>query len=140
MKRIIWVVTAAALLLVSGLWIHEASAQVGSAKSRVKALEFRQFFHTVGPGAATTLFAVPAGSRFILTDVVISNGEIAELTEQSILSGQAIVSQFTVPARSTTAHSFASGLTFEGGSTIALQNGDSNETSTWTVTGYIAKG
>ena len=103
---------------------------------------------TVDPAIDFTVLAylVPAGRKFMLTDLVIANsGETSPAMNQQVFTGsEASCSPGTtrtnflsVPAASTLHVPFVTGVGFTAGQHVCIFNGDAAEPTYWTIRGYL---
>lgn len=138
------------LLLILGLAFAAANvavSQVPTLSVKGKLTKSREFVLIIGAGQTVQMSdvswtdgLVPSNRTFVITDVVINNiGNTTAFNMKVIRDSDAAnAPAFTVPAESTFAHSFATGLEYPGGSRIDLRNGGA-QTATFIVTGYERK-
>ena len=114
------------------------------------ALVFRGGVNIVKDNLAAATFAlvytVPAGRKFMLTDLVISNdSETSPATDQYVYTGGAAncttaaafrTSSLIVPAGGTLHLPFVTGIGFTAGQLVCISNGDANPTN-WTIRGFV---
>jgi hypothetical protein len=115
------------------------------------ALVFRGGVNIVADAPANVLalaYTVPAGRKFMLTDLAITNGsETTVAIFQSVFTGShptcAFLSEnrrtnfFSVPAGSTLHLPFVTGIGFTAGQQVCIANGDSADATYWTIRGYL---
>ena len=100
-------------------------------------------------GAKGLVYTVPAGRKFMLTDLVIANdSEATAATDQYVYTGEttscAAVAAFrtsflTVPAGDTLHLPFITGIGFTAGQGVCVQNGQGpgGSTTHWTIRGFL---
>jgi hypothetical protein len=92
------------------------------------------------PGLTTTnVFTVPAGQLLVITDVVISNDSgNAACCQRIFRGGTAATAFFAVSPQSSFSHTFATGIIFTAGQTVAVRNGTSTAGDThFYLRGYL---
>ena len=112
---------------------------------------FRGGINIVAFDLATTsarlVYSVPAGRKFMLTDLVIANNsDTNPATRQHIFHGAFggcsaadifRTAALSVPAADTVVVSFVTGLGFPSGTEICIQNRDGDAVTDWTIRGYL---
>jgi hypothetical protein len=101
----------------------------------------------VNPATNSLAYTVPAGRKFMLTDLVITNGsETAPATGQSVITGTTAscvaaalfrTASLSVPAASTLHLPFVTGIGFTAGQHVCMSNGDATEPTAWTIRGFL---
>ena len=88
-----------------------------------------------------TVPAVPAGVRFKITDIIISNDNASSDCCARIFTGPGPVTARTgfmvIPAGGSVDHSFLNGINFSSGQVVNVRNGDSVGDIHFTVRGYL---
>ena len=102
---------------------------------------------TVEPTANRLAYTVPAGKRFMLTDIAISGSSKTNPAElQYVFTGGGAsctpvtanrTSFLNVPAGDTLHLPFVTGIGFAAGQFVCLSNGDDTVTTHWTIRGFL---
>jgi hypothetical protein len=93
-------------------------------------------------------YTVPAGRKFMLTDLVIANSsETSAAVNQNVFTKQfdscapggtpSRTNELSIPAGSTLHLPFVTGIGFTAGQGVCINNGDSTDTTHWTIRGYL---
>jgi hypothetical protein len=114
------------------------------------ALVFRGGVNIVRNDLATVTsslaYTVPQGRKFMLTDLAITNNSTTDpTTGQSVFtgagaecaSGTVRTSFLSVPGGSTLHMPFVTGIGFTAGQFVCIRNGDSTDTTHWTIRGFL---
>jgi hypothetical protein len=140
---------AFAALLALGLSGAVAGSAMAISPTVDTGLVFRggvNIIDSVGPTTLSLAYTVPAGRKFLLTDIVISN--TSNTTPASALdvytgegAGCAVIAAartnfLKVPAGGTIHLPFITGIGFAAGQTVCIRNGGS-VTTHWTVRGFL---
>ena len=131
------------VLVVVGLAIvcsQEAQAQVPTVKAKgtlIAPLEF--IAYELSYMTTTKLFVVPDKMRAVITDVIITSEGPACHGQRIYRDGMPVTAFITVPASSTFSHTFATGINYAAGETIAIRNGGNDGATYWTLRGYLTK-
>jgi len=81
---------------------------------------------------------VPGGKRLVITDVIISNSNSGAACCQRIFrNGGAATAFIEVGASSTFAHTFATGIEFEAGDAVFVQNGGNSGPTDFYLRGFL---
>jgi hypothetical protein len=87
------------------------------------------------------VYTVPAGLRFKITDLIVSNTNVGSSCCARIFTGAGCVSDRTafiaVPAGGSVSHGFLNGINFNAGQVVCVRNGDSAGNIHFTVRGYL---
>ena len=87
--------------------------------------------NAVLPNTNVDIFTVPAGVRFKITDIIISNYGTVSTCRARIFTGPAAAlgpprtGDISVPAGGAVEHSFLNGITFNAGETVTVRNSSS---------------
>jgi len=127
-----WKVFAATALV--SLAITYASPEISTARAQNLTInipgttltDIVEIVEDAVPGLSTVVvFTVPASRILVITDVVISNDSTNPATGQRIFrSGAPATAFITVAPQSAFSHTFATGIIFTAGSTVAVRNGN----------------
>ena len=102
--------------------------------------------NNLGPGGTALVYTVPAGRKFMLTDIVIANqSDSLSASLQQVFTGGANCSSvatfrtghLNIPAGSTFHVPFVTGIGFAAGQLVCIFNGDPTTTTSWTIRGYL---
>lgn len=139
-KAITTLASAAATILFVSTIDAPSNAQVASTGGREKFIKTLQFVGDQPPLTTQSLYVVPNGKGFRITDLIATNGSS---------QGNCLVKlfgktgEFIVPTGATSSFNFTSGPTYAGGEAVLLGNnarigGGSNVCAlTYTVMGYL---
>lgn len=119
----------------------QAWAQSLTVNVPLNAVDIVELIENSVPGLTTvTVYTVPDGHLLFITDLVISNSSDNPASSQRVFRDNSAATAFiTVPPQSTFSHTWATGLIFTGGQTVAVRNGTSTAGSThFYLRGYLA--
>jgi hypothetical protein len=98
-------------------------------------------------GGTQDIYVVPAGRKFMLTDLVIANNsatspaahqQVWTATGANCADGGTLrTSRLTVPAGGTLHLPFVTGIGFAAGQLVCIFNGEVDKTTNWTIRGYL---
>jgi hypothetical protein len=102
---------------------------------------------TANAGTRALAYTVPAGKKFMLTDLVITNSsETSPAIQQYVLTGQGVnctsaalfrTDWLSVPAAHTLHLPFVTGIGFAAGQQVCVGNADADTGTSWTIRGYL---
>ena len=85
-----------------------------------------------------SVFAVPAGKRLVITDVVVSNSNSGSSCCARISrNGAFMTSSIAVAAGSSLSHTFATGIAFAAGNVVAVRNGARAGPISFSLRGFL---
>jgi hypothetical protein len=140
-----------AALLALGLGAVIAGGALAISPTVDTALVFRGGVNIVtsaASGSDVHVYTVPAGRKFMLTDLVISNNnETSPATIQRVITGSGTncdwvadrTAALSIPVASTLHLPFVTGIGFTSGQHVCIQNaeGPGGNTTSWTIRGYL---
>jgi hypothetical protein len=127
-------------LTVSLAAANPAAAQVSTVKGKGKMLELVEIARLMEPNTNVTAYTVPAGRRLVITDILVYNTNATAIERGGLYRAPSkeIFAAISVPASGTFAHSFTTGLAFESGVGVGIDNQGAGE-GLFTLTGYLTK-
>jgi hypothetical protein len=105
-----------------------------------------QITASITAGSQLAAYTVPAGRRFMLTDLVIANSSATSPAYgQSVYTGLGGCASFgpfrtailSVPAGGTLHLPFVTGFGFTAGQVVCISNADDTSATDWTIRGYL---
>ena len=99
-----------------------------------------------GAGTNALAYIVPAGRKFMLTDLVIANNSATTpANEQYVFTGSGAscatgsfrTNNLSVPAASTLHLPFITGIGFTAGQFVCIGNSDDDTGTSWTIRGFL---